>query len=134
MAKTARVDNFKICNLLYFSNIYVPTIFCVGACTKFIMQKLISRSDKSKNLVAIRFYTWSEEAHNLLKVIDIVSKFIMKLSKVKEIVAYIEPLFFYVVICYILGRVYQLVFQAKSIWKILWQNVQLIFGKMRILA
>ena len=55
----------------------------------------------------------------------------MNLASVKKVFGFLDPLFFYIVIAYGLGRVYQFMFNTESVWQTLWKNIQLTFGKIR---
>ena len=51
------------------------------------------------------------------------------ITKVKKVIAYIDPLFFYIVIAYGLGRIYQFVYNRDSVWQAFWDQIQLYLGK-----
>ena len=55
----------------------------------------------------------------------------LEMASVKQSFGCLNPLLFYIVIAYGLGRVYQFMFNTESVWQTLWKNIQLTFGKIR---
>lgn len=52
--------------------------------------------------------------------------------KVKNLPSCVDPLLLYITAAYLLGRVYQLIFNEKSVWQAAWEKIQDLLGKKLI--